>query len=59
MWYLNIKLEQPLKHLRLTFFSKEVLILKASGLLFAAYRVGGVGEGMVDGEVESDIKDSR
>ena len=40
------------------FFSTEALMLRASDLLFAARRVGGVGEGMVDAEVESDIKDS-
>ena len=39
-------------------FSTEVLRLRASDLLFAACRVGGVGQGMVDAEVESDIKDS-
>ena len=39
-------------------FSTEALRLRASDLLFAARRVGGVGQGMVDAEVESDIKDS-
>ena len=47
MWRLNIKLEQPPDNL----FSTEALRLRASGLLFAARRVGGVREGMVDAEL--------
>ena len=41
-----------------SFFSTEALMLRASDLLFAPCRVGGAGEGMVDAEVESDMKDS-
>ena len=41
-----------------SFFSTEALMLRASDLSFATCRAGGVGESMVDAEVEADIQHS-